>query len=109
MHVLGCQSNTRTIAVRNTTTGKLIKSRILCYDIVAVEYYVIILLQCLPFWPRSTGKQKKMSIGLTDSLGYPVSSDPFLFDNIHCTLLKLGVHDSSSSQVNYHCYTVILL
>ena len=37
MHVLGCQSNTRTIAVRNPTTGKLINSRILCDDIVAVE------------------------------------------------------------------------
>ena len=39
MHVLGCQSNTRTIAVRNPTTGKIINSRILCDDIVAVEHY----------------------------------------------------------------------
>ena len=37
MHVLGCQSNTRTIAVRNPTTGNLITSRILCDDIVAIE------------------------------------------------------------------------
>lgn len=37
MRVLGCQSNTRTIAVINPTAGKLINSRILCDDISAVE------------------------------------------------------------------------
>lgn len=44
-----------------------------------------------------------MRIGLTDSLGYPVTSDTFLFDGLHCTLLKLGVPESSTAQVSdYH-------